>query len=318
MVTLVIQFNAIEVSVFLFACVLLGVTVYFFRKSLKSLKAIKEKQAEDYSFAFIEEPDSKEEKKKAPMPAYPASPFFKRKNGEQEPSPDVSYPVAFSSKNRGYDPGDMDSFKQSILQQQQQLEKLLEQIEELKDRENYDEVLEENEKLKKKVETLELELEEKEGEIQKLDKHQQITEQMAIRLEEVQKEFQSLQGKIQSLEKKPVENVQLAVELESLKESFEKLEREAGRKAEKLQEVMDENSRLQQKLYETEDKLEEANLQRQQLNKKLKLLEELNSDIQFVSETNKKLQTEMRRIGELENMLNMMMEEREQLLRKKS
>jgi hypothetical protein len=44
----------------------------------------------------------------------------------------------------------------------------------------------------------------------------------------------------------------------------------------------------------------------------------MNNDMQSISETNKKLQTEIRRIGELESMLTMMAEERDYLLRKKS
>ena len=59
-------------------------------------------------------------------------------------------------------------------------------------------------------------------------------------------------------------------------------------------------------------------MQRQQLQKKVQFLQELNADMQNISETNKKLQTELRRIGELESMLTMMAEERDQLLRKKS
>jgi hypothetical protein len=39
--------------------------------------------------------------------------------------------------------------------------------------------------------------------------------------------------------------------------------------------------------------------------------------MQNIADTNKKLQTDLRRIGELESMLNMMSEEREFLLRKK-
>ena len=39
--------------------------------------------------------------------------------------------------------------------------------------------------------------------------------------------------------------------------------------------------------------------------------------MQSIADTNKKLQTELRRIGELESMLNMMAEERDFLLRKK-
>jgi len=39
--------------------------------------------------------------------------------------------------------------------------------------------------------------------------------------------------------------------------------------------------------------------------------------MQGIADSNKKLQTELRRIGELESMLNMMAEERDFLLRKK-
>jgi hypothetical protein len=84
-----------------------------------------------------------------------------------------------------------------------------------------------------------------------------------------------------------------------------------------MQELMNSNSRLQQLLYETEDKLINANTQRQQLLKKTKLLEELNTDFQIVSDTNSKMKNELRRIGELESMLNMMTEERDHLLSKR-
>jgi hypothetical protein len=80
---------------------------------------------------------------------------------------------------------------------------------------------------------------------------------------------------------------------------------------------MSEASKLHQQLCDTEDKLQEANQQRQQLQKKVKLLEELNSDMQTMTAANKHMQTELRRIGELESMLNMMTEERDQLLRKR-
>jgi hypothetical protein len=40
-------------------------------------------------------------------------------------------------------------------------------------------------------------------------------------------------------------------------------------------------------------------------------LEELNNDLQLVADANKKLETQLKRIGELESMLNMMSGERE-------
>ena len=71
-------------------------------------------------------------------------------------------------------------------------------------------------------------------------------------------------------------------------------------------------------LNETEDKLSEANLQRQQLQKKVQFLQDMNDDMSNISETNKRLQNELRRIGELESMLGMMEEERNRTSRKQS
>ena len=71
-------------------------------------------------------------------------------------------------------------------------------------------------------------------------------------------------------------------------------------------------------LNQTEDKLSEANLQRQQLQKKTQFLEEINTDIQQMSDANRKLKNELRRVAELESMLNLITEERDALLKRKS
>ena len=71
-----------------------------------------------------------------------------------------------------------------------------------------------------------------------------------------------------------------------------------------------------EELTETEDKLKEANFQRQQLQKRVAYLEELNNDMQAVADANKKLEGQLKRIGELESMLNMVAEERDELAKK--
>ena len=76
-----------------------------------------------------------------------------------------------------------------------------------------------------------------------------------------------------------------------------------------------ENQQLQTQLADVEDRLREASFQRQQLQKRTVYLEELNSDLQVVSDTNKKLESQLRRVGELESMLNVVSEERDQLMR---
>ena len=80
--------------------------------------------------------------------------------------------------------------------------------------------------------------------------------------------------------------------------------------------MISENQRLHTALSTTEDKLAEANIQRQQLQKKVQFLQDINNDLQHVSESNQRLQNELRRIGELESMLSMIAEERDRLLKK--
>ena len=53
----------------------------------------------------------------------------------------------------------------------------------------------------------------------------------------------------------------------------------------------------------SEDKLKEANFQRQQLQKKVTFLDELNGDLQQISEHNKKLESQLKRISEMETLL---------------
>jgi len=143
-------------------------------------------------------------------------------------------------------------------------------------------------------------------------------QRMASKIEEVYKEFDQLQEKMQTLERQANRANNLAIELEDAKYSYEQVHKELLRKQEKLEEVMNENQHLRLQLNDVEDKLSDSNLQRQQLQKKVLFLTDLNNDMQSVSDTNKKLQTELRRIGELESMLNMMAEERDFLLRKKT
>ena len=139
---------------------------------------------------------------------------------------------------------------------------------------------------------------------------------MAAKIEEVYQEFDLLQAKMATLEKQANRANNLALELEDTRQSYEQVHKDLQRKTEKLEEAFLENQRLQQQLNMLEDKLAESNLLRQQLQKKVLFLQDLNTDLQTVSDTNKKLQTELRRMGELESMLDMIAEERDYLLKK--
>ena len=77
--------------------------------------------------------------------------------------------------------------------------------------------------------------------------------------------------------------------------------------------LVSENRQLQADLAQMEEKLIEANFQRQQMQKKVSYLEEINRDMQVVSDSQKKLEGQLKRIGELESMLNIVSEERDDL-----
>jgi chromosome segregation ATPase len=108
----------------------------------------------------------------------------------------------------------------------------------------------------------------------------------------------------------------VSLEYEDLKETYRKISREHEEQKVKLNSITNDNQQLQSQLMETEEKLRETNFQRQQLQKRVAYLEELNNDLQQVSDANKKLEVQLKRIGELESMLNMAAEERDQMMRK--
>jgi chromosome segregation ATPase len=209
------------------------------------------------------------------------------------------------------------SLKEALIHQQQTLDTLMTKIGSFEENAyNKKELVEQNEQLEKKIERLELELETKEGEIHRIKQQEALAQQMASRIDEVYKEFDVLQNKIASLEKQAGKANSLTLALEDARQLTEQLQKDLARKQEKLEEMLGETQRLHATLSITEDKLAEANLQRQQLQKKVLFLQDMNNDMQHVSDSNQKLQNELRRIGELESMLSMIAEERDRLLNK--
>jgi len=206
--------------------------------------------------------------------------------------------------------------KTTIAQQQKLLHTYLLQVEEL-ETEGRQELRRENNDLQREITKLHGVIESKDNEIEELYQQATSAKKMAARIDEVYHEFEQLQTKMAGLEKQAAKANNLAIELEDTRSAYEQIHKELARKMEKLEEFMSENQRLRHELDVIEDKLADANLQRQQLQKKVQFLQELNTDMQGISDTNKKLQSEIRRIGELESMLNIMAEEREFLLKKK-
>lgn len=153
-------------------------------------------------------------------------------------------------------------------------------------------------------------LEEKEAEIQRLKQNEAYTQTIQERFEEVQGAFTDMQEKVAEMEKQSWQTAELSIHLDHAEQAQRQMETALEKKEERLREVSLENQRLRDAFIELEDKLSEANLQRQQLLKKVQLLEGLNTDMMQMAETNRKLKTEITRVAELESMLYLMTEGR--------
>jgi chromosome segregation ATPase len=298
---LAISFGAIAITIFVFSCLLLAGTLYFFGDSFTSLKEIK-KQIEN-------------EKRLVSMPAPQEEPKKSASLNALLPKKTLRLKVLENKGNKAHEePASLADIKQSIMHQQEQLNALLKKAENWNGSTAHGSASDKEERLYEKIERLELLLEEKEEALQHSSQHTEVSDQMSVRLEQAEKEFEILQQRIAGLEKQAAAANELAMQLEDIKEEYKTLKKELARKTEKLHEFSTENGRLHKQLCDTEDKLQAANTHRHQLSKRVALLEGLNNDFQEVSETNNKLKNELRRIGELESMLNMMIEERNHLL----
>src|SRR5690606_42089685 len=86
-------------------------------------------------------------------------------------------------------------------------------------------------------------------------------------------EFNTLQSKIQKLESQLTTARLNNLEIEDLREEHTRLQRDVEEHRNKSTRLSIENQHLQSALAETEDKLREANIQRQQLQKRVSYLE---------------------------------------------
>ncbi len=303
-----IQLSWIEIGILFFASTIFGLAVHFFintRKSLKQFiqpeKKIKVEKNEKRDFSGREQDltllqERIQQIKHKPQVQHDQEELIASK-------PDYSKDQMISS------------LKQTVAQQQKLLNGFLRQVEEMEDN-GKEELKFENEDLKAEIRNLEKLVDKKGEEISHLLQKVAAAQSMTARIDEICSEFEALQERMQELEIQASRANALEAELAEATESYAAIRKDLLKKQEKLEQVISENGDLRNQLHEIEDKLSEANRQRQQLQKKVQFLQDMNDDMHNMTEANKKLQTELRRIGELESMLNMIAEERDQLLKK--
>ncbi|HEX6430127.1 MAG TPA: hypothetical protein VF008_20675 [Niastella sp.] len=191
----------------------------------------------------------------------------------------------------------------SLTEQNQQITLLLDQIELLKQTEfKHIDTLKANEELNARLNEMLTVLANRDARILELEQQQLLSEEMEARLQNAYEEFNALREKlwkVENLSNPPSRQF----EFEELQQHHLKLIREFDEYRQKHLGLLEENQRLSRLLADTEEKLRESNFQRQQLQKKITFLEELNRDLQQMSEHNKKLENQLRRMSEIEVML---------------
>jgi hypothetical protein len=196
------------------------------------------------------------------------------------------------------------SAQDHLLQHNQNISKLLNQVDLLeKVEQKHQDTLQQNQYLTEQLQLLRRSLTEKESELNNIRQQTVLTQEMKNRLETAYDEFNEIQSKLLKVEQQLTSPQTHSLHNDELEEANHMLSVELNDMRTKQRELVEENSRLSQHVIEMESKLKEANLQRQQLSKRNDFLEELNKDLQQVSDHNKKLESQLSRLSEIEAML---------------
>lgn len=293
MLLLTLQFSLLEIVILQIGALILGCTIYFFIASRRSLQqalrngyntplrtgrtSLLERFSMKGEVMSDRVPGMRPSEITWPDPLVAAG----RKQGAQEP---VVLPTVSAASQNAY------PTITALMQRVEQLEALTGTRQMGVD-------------LHQKVEELEAALAEKAAALKQARQQEEIAAQMTNRMEEVFREFEQLQDKMAALEEQAAAAQEQAIELEELQHAYHLLQKDLVRKQDKLNDLVEENGRLQLELSAAADKLVLVDQQRQQLSQRSRLVQEMQMDMEAISEGQSKLKQQLHRISELETML---------------
>ena len=332
--------SILEVIVLVLGAIVLGITIHFFiisRRNLKGSSSKKQKSdidLEEWKLKYFNDVEIKEKevselRQRLSEAENNARIYsmdleeFRRQNKKLSSELETSrkaVPQQSEKTQQGEKIDYLEQLKQaqySLMEHNEKIDLLLQHIGMAKEVEGQrQELMEENEELKMRVKDFNYLMEEKDREIDNIKQKANLTKEMNSMLDNAYSEFSILQNKIQKLESQVASSRMLNLEFEDIKEAHQKQTQDLESAKIKIIALTTETQQLALQLHTTEDKLIEASFQRQQLQKRVTYLEELNSDLQVMADANKKLEGQIKRIGELESKLNVVAEERDDLIRK--
>ena len=336
--------SILEIILLFFGAIILGITIHFTiasRRNLRSAMTDKDavnKQRDEWKLRYFNDIESKdrelaalkeqltEAEENSNIYSIEADEMRKENKKLQAERDNMQKTVIVQQAERQERPErtektdyleELHITQQSLKEHSEKISRLLDNIDAVKEtEERHREMLKDNEELSIHITDLQMKLADKDKEISSILKKEALTKEMTSKLDNVYNEFNVLQGKMQKMEAQANASKLINLEYEDLKENHDKMAHDFEEQKIKLTGLTTDNQQLQAQLIEIEEKLREANFQRQQLQKRVAYLEELNNDLQVVSDANKKLEVQLKRIGELESMLNMAAEEKDQLIRR--
>ncbi|HUR12667.1 MAG TPA: hypothetical protein VM012_14925 [Flavitalea sp.] len=194
--------------------------------------------------------------------------------------------------------------QENLSEHNEKVNRLLEQVEMLRHAERkHQETHKTNESLLQQLRESQHALSIKDNEVRQIRKQQGLAHELDDRLRKVFEEFNLMQDKVITLENHLAKPQMRGFEYEDLQQAYFRLTKEFDEIKGKQLAMLEENQRLSRLLADTEDKLREANFVRQQLSKKVTFLDELNTDLQQVATQNKKIEMQLKRIAEIEQLL---------------
>ena len=303
-----------EIIIFLLGALILGFTIHYFWSARKTMKFEVEpgpegiSENDNWKLKYYNDMDMQEK-----LQQQLRDRLAETKENEQILGIEVEElrkeidngPLQKSSVEAGDYLTQLKSAQENLSLHNQHINRLLEQIQLLKDAERkYLDQIRINENLNKQILEIRKVVADKDREINNIRHEQRLTVEMTDRMDKAYTEYNVLQEKLQKLDNYLIQPHSKTIEYDELHESYFKLSRDFDEVKAKQISLWDENQRQSRILADTEDKLRESNFQRQQLQKKALFLEELNKDLQDVSEHHKKLESQLRRINDMEGLLS--------------
>ncbi len=192
-----------------------------------------------------------------------------------------------------------------LFEHQQNINKLLQQIDEYQNRESqFNTAIDLTQRLQRENHELRLSIAERDTRLESMSQELLLYTDLNERLEKSYTDYNALREKLQKVESYIQQPKNRSFDYDELQNLHLALSKEYDDVKSKQFKLMEENQRLIRLLVDTEDRLKEANFQRQQLQKKIGYLEAFNNDLQMLCEQQKKLDTQIKRITDVESRLS--------------